>query len=110
MIPSATTERALSRGESEPALSDGAAKFVTHWELGADLSPALRLIAELFTVNSVPVVEKTEDPEFPDEWINISIHAVGDVKRIADTYDEFVRQWVQSTPVERIRKVRLAVA
>ena len=109
MLQTAATSDALIARKYAITISEQAAEFISCQKLGMPVDLALRLIAELFTVSDGVVVEKNEDPEYPDEWISISIIATGAASKIADAYDQFVQRWVAGTPAELLRKVRLEV-
>ena len=109
MPQAAAASEALIARNSAITISEWAAEFIASEKLEIPVDRALRLIAELFTVSDGTIVEKNEDPEYPDEWISISIIATGAAGRIADAYDDYVQRWVAGTPAELTRKVRLQI-
>jgi len=55
------------------------------------------------------MLRKQEDPELPDEWINVRVVASTDTDSILDAYDAFTMEAAAVLPSEVGRKIRLTV-
>jgi hypothetical protein len=111
-----TPKTSIVRPVSSPAfdadamtVTDPAREFIRTHGLQSYVDFARTQIAELFTVSGAGTIRKEHDPEFPDEWVTICVRAWGDVEKISDAYDEYIRRWVRKVPSTQIRKIRLGL-
>ncbi|HZK79821.1 MAG TPA: hypothetical protein VFC46_02115 [Humisphaera sp.] len=83
--------------------------FVREQNLGPYIEIACVLISEFFPNNTYLMMEKKEDPEFPDEWVTLNIKVIGDVTSAIKAYDAFTSRFVAKVPAEFSRKIRLSL-
>ena len=84
----------------------------------ADLSVQKSLINYLQTAfdiiyQSFPLIREVrllqeQDPETDEEWILIDIAVDGDIEEVLDSYDDYVKKWVSSTPSSVRENIRLS--
>ena len=96
LIPSQDTETELQA-------------FVREHHLAGYIESACQLIDELFTVEGPIIIEKKEDPEFPDEWVSLRIKVLGNLDSVVESYNKFTAGMVTIVPAESSRKISLSL-
>jgi hypothetical protein len=72
------------------------------------LNTALNIIKESFPPVRELHLIKEQDPETEKQWLLIDITIDGTIEEILDGYDNYVDQWVESTPESVREYVRLS--
>lgn len=90
-------------------IADGAgvAAFCNRFGLSTYLSRALEGIARYFSTTRPIRVSVTQDPEFPDEWLELDVTADGEPGEVSAAHDRFTRELVTNTPPHVVSRVRL---
>jgi hypothetical protein len=73
------------------------------------VATALRLAREFFPTVP-PTVRLEADPESDDQWVTIDVVAQGDVDRVLEREEGYMRALIASVPWPQRDKIRLAYA